>query len=72
MTQHYTRNTLEDTAWCNKCGRFTQHQVSGHRRGRCLEHQAQELTQAQQRRREKAERDRPQLKLLQILDQEKP
>ena len=36
--QHYTSNTVSVSKWCNKCGRFTQHSVSGHRAGHCLEH----------------------------------
>jgi hypothetical protein len=37
MTIHYTKNTLEVTAWCGKCQRDTQHRVDGGRRGPCLE-----------------------------------
>lgn len=51
MPEHYTRNTLETTAWCPTCGRSTQHRVDGGRRGPCLEHAAPELSKAQQRRR---------------------
>lgn len=40
MPEHYTKNTLECTAWCSKCGRFTQHRVDGGRRGPCLEHES--------------------------------
>lgn len=39
MTEHYTKNTLEITHWCNKCGRRTQHYVSDGRMGRCMEHE---------------------------------
>lgn len=39
MSEHYTRNTTEATAWCNKCNRMTQHRVDSGRRGPCLEHQ---------------------------------
>jgi hypothetical protein len=38
MAEHYTKNTLECTAWCGKCQRDTQHRVDGGRRGPCLEH----------------------------------
>lgn len=36
MSEHFTRNTLECTAWCNRCDRATQHRVDGGRRGPCL------------------------------------
>lgn len=39
MSEHYTRNTLECTAWCNRCNRFTQHRVDHGRKGPCLEHE---------------------------------
>ena len=60
MPEHYTKNTLECTVWCNKCGRSTQHRVDGGRRGPCLEHDAPELSQAQRKNREKRERERQQ------------
>jgi ribosomal protein L44E len=37
MPEHYTKNTLECTAWCGKCHRQTQHRVDNGRRGPCLE-----------------------------------
>lgn len=37
MPEHYTKNTLECTAWCSTCQRMTQHRVDGGRRGPCLE-----------------------------------
>lgn len=39
MTEHYTRNTEEATAWCKKCQRFTQHRVDGGRKGPCIDPQ---------------------------------
>ena len=36
MPEHWTRNTLEVTAYCNKCADFTQHRVDGGRRGPCI------------------------------------
>jgi hypothetical protein len=36
MTQHYTRNTVSASAWCNKCGKQTQHTVSDRRLGYCI------------------------------------
>lgn len=38
MPEHYTRNTLTATCWCNKCGRNTEHRIDDGRRGPCLEH----------------------------------
>ena len=38
MSEHYTRNTLECTAWCRVCQRNTQHRVDQGRKGPCLEH----------------------------------
>jgi hypothetical protein len=40
MPEHNTRNTESVTAWCNHCGKPTQHKVSDGRRGRCMEHEA--------------------------------
>src|SRR5258708_33272914 len=37
MPEHYTKNTLECTVWCNHCGRTTQHRVDSGRRGPYLE-----------------------------------
>lgn len=37
MGEHYTRNTENVTAWCNKCGRQTQHRVDAGRKGPCLD-----------------------------------
>ena len=37
MPEHFTKNTLETTAYCGKCQAFTQHRVDGGRRGPCLE-----------------------------------
>jgi hypothetical protein len=57
MPEHYTKNTLECTAWCKKCQRNTQHRVDGGRRGPCLEHQAEGPSKkqiAQEKKREKA------------------
>jgi ribosomal protein L37E len=34
--QHYTRNTVEADAWCNRCGRRTMHRVDGVKLGPCL------------------------------------
>jgi hypothetical protein len=58
MSEHYTRNTLECTAWCAKCKRNTQHRVDGGRRGPCLEHKAPQFSQAQLQRMGKAARER--------------
>lgn len=37
MSEHYTRNTVSVSAYCKKCNRMTQHQVSGRRKGPCTE-----------------------------------
>jgi hypothetical protein len=62
MPEHYTKNTLECTAWCNRCGKFTQHRVDGGRRGPCIDpaHPVQELSQAQLARKKKEARERQQ------------
>jgi hypothetical protein len=49
MAKHYTRNTLEDTAWCGTCGRMTQHKVSAGRLAECLEHERAEPFTVKQR-----------------------
>lgn len=36
MPEHYTKNTLEATCWCNPCNAMTQHRVDNGRRGPCL------------------------------------
>ena len=36
MGEHYTKNTLECTAYCNPCGALTQHRVDAGHRGPCL------------------------------------
>lgn len=61
MGEHFTRNTLECTAWCNTCQGFTQHRVDGGRRGPCLDARhvpkvnARGETKKQERRREERE-----------------
>ena len=65
MSDHYTIATESDTAWCNHCGRRTQHHVSGHRLGRCLEHDAPHLTQHQAAQRARREREHQQPNLFQ-------
>lgn len=60
MTDHYTTATESDTAWCSACGHRTQHHVSGHRLGRCLEHDAPHVTQRQAAARDRRERERQQ------------
>ena len=36
MTEHFTRNTVSASFFCNKCGRFTQHRIDDARKGPCL------------------------------------
>lgn len=35
MTQHYTRNTVEVSAWCKRCRKDTMHRVDGVKLGAC-------------------------------------
>lgn len=37
MPEHYPKNTVEVTVWCNTCFKFTRHSVFNGRRGACLE-----------------------------------
>jgi len=37
MPEHFTKNTLECTAYCKRCQRDTQHRVDGGRRGPCID-----------------------------------
>jgi hypothetical protein len=39
MSEHFTKNTIEATAWCATCKRKTQHRVDSGRLGPCLEHE---------------------------------
>jgi len=57
MPEHYTKNTLECTAWCETCGRQTKHAVSDGRRGRCLEHESPQYSKKQLARRERLARE---------------
>ena len=36
MGEHFTKNTLECTAYCTRCVAFTQHRVDSGMRGPCL------------------------------------
>lgn len=37
MMEHFTRNTIEASAWCPKCGKNTQHRVDGVKLGPCID-----------------------------------
>jgi hypothetical protein len=37
MPEHYTKATVMATFWCKKCHKDTLHNVSGGRRGFCLD-----------------------------------
>jgi ribosomal protein L44E len=37
MPQHYTRDTIEVSVWCNVCRKETMHRVDDRRRGPCLQ-----------------------------------
>jgi ribosomal protein L44E len=36
MGQHFTRNTVEASAWCQTCSKMTPHRVSDRRLRHCL------------------------------------
>lgn len=55
MTEHFTQGTLGCLAWCNFCGRPTQHSVSAGRKGHCLEHEPALLSKKQIRDRARRE-----------------
>ena len=60
MTQHYTRNTKQVSAWCPTCRRTTMHRVDDRRLGSCLEHNAEGMTKKQQAAKAKLEAERQQ------------
>lgn len=37
MTQHFSKNTVSASFYCNKCRKFTQHKISDGRKSHCLE-----------------------------------
>jgi hypothetical protein len=63
MKHHETKNTVSVSAWCNTCGRTTQHACSGKRRGHCLEHEAAGLSKKQEQARKKREQEEREPKL---------
>jgi len=67
MPEHYTKNTLECTAWCAKCQRFTQHRVDEGRRGPCIDvqHPVRQLTKTQQEKQQRREKDKREPRLFQ-------
>jgi hypothetical protein len=60
MPEHYTKNTLECTAWCARCQRDTQHRVDGGRRGPCLECQPRGMSKDQEARQKRLQKQRQQ------------
>jgi hypothetical protein len=36
MPEHFTKNTVEATVWCKRCGKVTPHRIDDGRRGPCL------------------------------------
>lgn len=36
MAEHYTKNTVQASAYCRPCGKFTMHRVDGGRVSACL------------------------------------
>ncbi|MBI3664473.1 MAG: hypothetical protein HY234_15670 [Acidobacteria bacterium] len=63
MSHHQTKATESVTAYCNRCGKRTQHAVSDGRQGRCTEHEAPDLTkrQIEKRLRRQREAENPRL-----------
>jgi hypothetical protein len=57
MSEHYTSGTEWALTWCNHCHRPTKHRVSGHKLGRCMEHDAAKLTHKQQKNLEAKRRE---------------
>jgi hypothetical protein len=61
MGEHYTKNTLECTAWCAKCQKNTQHRVDDGRRGPCIDpdhpYSADGLSDSQRRAKQKKEKE---------------
>lgn len=37
MSEHFTRSTVEASAWCGKCQKQTMHRIDDRRKGPCLE-----------------------------------
>lgn len=65
MSEHYTRNTVEATCWCNPCNAMTQHRVDDARRGPCL------VCMAKREEKNKFERIRKGLEEEQRIEKEK-
>jgi len=61
---HETKNMISMSAWCNVCGKTTQHSVSGKRQGPCLEHAKTGMSKAQEKRAEQREKDEREPRLL--------
>ena len=60
MSQHYTKNTIADTAYCPQCKRRTLHRVDDRRLGPCIDpdHPVRELSKKQEKRRREQEHER--------------
>jgi hypothetical protein len=46
--QHYQRNVIAITKWCDVCGRLTSHRVSDRRVGSCMESHVTGLSKKQE------------------------
>lgn len=46
--QHYQRNVIAITKWCETCGKMTSHRVSDRRVGSCLTPHAEGLSKKQE------------------------
>ena len=63
MPHHYPKDTTEAPYYCSRCGRPTQHRVFDGRLAHCLEHQSQQFTKAQLKRKEQQEKEKREPKL---------
>jgi ribosomal protein L44E len=63
MTEHYTLETTEVSAWCPTCGKQTLHRVSGKRRGACVNDHHSGLSKKQQATQEKRAKEEREPKL---------
>ena len=55
MPEHYPKNVISVSAWCDTCRRLTQHRVDHKRLGSCTEHAAEGLSRKQEKTRQEQE-----------------
>jgi ribosomal protein L44E len=63
MPEHYTKDTVQVSVWCNPCNKHTMHRVDHGRRGPCLECMAKQEEKSQERKRAPAKAAPVQLKM---------